>query len=227
MQDLVKFVGTEGYAILADVLPQDEIAILAAELSDPNLTRSRAGIRHAMKHPAVANVAGDSRLLGPARAVLGETALPYRATLFDKSSNANWLVVWHQDKSLPLQARADRLDWGPWSVKEGILYAHAPTRVLTQILALRVHLDDSTHENGPLRILPRTHSKGVLAEDAIHNLVQNTIPVECTVPRGGVLAMRPLIVHASSKSETNKPRRVLHIEYAAAPIVDGFRLAIA
>ncbi len=26
--------------------------------------------------------------------------------------------------------------------------------------------------------------------------------------------MRPLIIHASSKSQSDKPRRVLHIEYA-------------
>jgi hypothetical protein len=41
-------------------------------------------------------------------------------------------------------------------------------------------------------------------------------PLECTVARGGVVSMRPLLVHASSKSVSRSPRRVLHIEYAAA-----------
>ena len=51
-------------------------------------------------------------------------------------------------------------------------------------------------------------------------------PVECLVESGGVLAMRPLLVHASSKSTGDAPRRVLHIEYAASPTLgDGLELA--
>jgi hypothetical protein len=52
--------------------------------------------------------------------------------------------------------------------------------------------------------------------------------VDCLVPRGGVLAMRPLIVHASSKSQSEKPRRVLHIEYAATfQLAAGLHLAVS
>ncbi len=40
--------------------------------------------------------------------------------------------------------------------------------------------------------------------------------------------MRPLIIHASSKSTSQIPRRVLHIEYAAqASIDDELQLALA
>ena len=40
--------------------------------------------------------------------------------------------------------------------------------------------------------------------------------------------MRPLILHASSKAETDHPRRVLHIEYVDSLEVDeGLRIAIA
>jgi hypothetical protein len=40
--------------------------------------------------------------------------------------------------------------------------------------------------------------------------------------------MRPLIVHASSKSQSISPRRVLHIEYLpSASKLDGLELAIA
>jgi hypothetical protein len=39
--------------------------------------------------------------------------------------------------------------------------------------------------------------------------------------------MRPLLVHASSKSQIEAPRRVLHIEYAATPMIaDGLQLTI-
>ena len=163
-----------------------------------------------------------------ARGVLGDGAFPFHATLFDKSPTANWLVVWHQDTALPIRVRREAAGWGPWSVKKGVTYAHAPASALTQILALRVHLDDSNSGNGPLRVLPGTHTLGVLTDGAIHGLCTTVSAFECVVPEGGVLAMRPLIVHSSSKSEAEAPRRVLHIEYAASKALgDGLELAIA
>jgi ectoine hydroxylase-related dioxygenase (phytanoyl-CoA dioxygenase family) len=113
-------------------------------------------------------------------------------------------------------------------VKAGIAYAHAPASALSQVLALRVHLDDSTAGNGPLRVLPGTHTLGVLSDGAIHDLANEIRPMDCVCPKGGVAAMRPLIVHASSKSQIAAPRGVLHIEYAASEsIANPLQLATA
>jgi ectoine hydroxylase-related dioxygenase (phytanoyl-CoA dioxygenase family) len=218
----------QGFGIIPSVLAQQDVDDLLEVLSQANLPRSRAGVRHAMKLAAVAAMARGSRLLEISQQILGSSAFPFRATLFDKSPTANWLVVWHQDTALPLRERRDTPGWGPWSVKDGVIYAHAPANALSQVLALRVHLDDSTSENGPLRVLPGTHTVGVLTDEALHDLSTRIAVVDCLVPRGGVLAMRPLIVHASSKSQSEAPRRVLHIEYASSMnIADGLKLVIA
>jgi len=158
------------------------------------------GVPHALQHASVAAMARGSRLLGIAQEILGSKAFPFRATLFDKSPKANWLVVWHQDTALPLRDRRELPGWGPWSVKEGVNYAHAPASALCRVLALRVHLDHSTARNGPLRVLPGTHKLGVLSDEVIHQLAAQVSAVDCLVPRGGVLAMRPLLIHSSSKS---------------------------
>jgi len=224
----LELIRKQGYAIIPDILESNEVNRLLDEFSRADLPRSRAGLRHAMKVAAVAAVAHDARLIGIAREALGAEAFPFRATLFDKTPSANWLVVWHQDTALPLQGRHEFPGWGPWSVKDGVNYAHAPASALSQVLALRVHLDDSTAENGPLRVLPGTHTLGVLTDEALHDLSTKIAAVECLASQGGVLAMRPLIVHASSKSQSEIPRRVLHIEYAeSARIADGLALAIA
>jgi ectoine hydroxylase-related dioxygenase (phytanoyl-CoA dioxygenase family) len=221
-------VNKQGFAIIPEVLPNREIDRLETELGQTNLTRSRAGVRHAMSVGSVSAIAKGAPLLAIAQRVLGHEAFPFRATLFDKSPSANWLVVWHQDTALPLQSRRETPGWGPWSVKEGIIYAHAPESALSQVLALRLHLDDSLAENGPLRVLPETQTMGVLTDEAIHEASTRIAPVDCLVLRGGVLAMRPLIIHASSKSLGQNPRRVLHIEYAASEVIAGdLRLAIA
>jgi len=218
----------DGYAIIPDVLPAEQIGRLLDDLISANAPRSRAGSRHALRHAAVRTLAGDPRLTDLAREVVGRDAFPFRATLFDKSQKANWLVVWHQDTALPLRERHDHPSWGPWSVKDGIVYAHAPATALSRVLALRVHLDDSLAENGPLRVLPGTHTRGVLSDEEIHECAERISPAECLVGKGGVVAMRPLIIHASSKSRSDVPRCVLHIEYAESrEIAEGLELAIA
>lgn len=198
------------------------------QLSEANIKRSRAGARHLLSLPFINQLATDPRLLNIAGNFLGQKALPFRVTLFDKSYNSNWLVFWHQDTALPMRQRFEVPGWGPWSVKIGIFYAHAPTTALSQIVALRVHLDDSTTDNGPLRVLPGTHMKGVLTDEDVLRLAHSMSSVECIVPKGGVLAMRPMLIHSSSKSQNSAPRRVLHIEYARSLILaPGIELAVA
>jgi ectoine hydroxylase-related dioxygenase (phytanoyl-CoA dioxygenase family) len=221
-------VSADGFAILSDVISEREVSDLRAALEQSGLPRSRAGMRHAMRNASVAAVARDPRLLSMAQEVLGGGAIPFRATLFDKSPVSNWLVVWHQDTALPLRKRREIPGWGPWSIKDGVNYAHAPASALEQVLALRLHLDDSIAKNGPLRVLPATHTLGVLSDEALHTLSTQISAVDCLVPRGGILAMRPLVVHASSKSQSDTRRRVLHIEYAPAlTIADGIELSVA
>lgn len=140
-----------GFAIHERLLGADEIDRLLEDLARSPLPRGRAGARHALGQASVASLASDPRLLEIAREVLGPVALPFRATLFDKSPSANWLVVWHQDTALPVRERRESPGWGPWSMKGGVVYAHAPAAALSRVLALRVHLDDSTEHNGPLR----------------------------------------------------------------------------
>lgn len=221
-------IASEGYTIFPNVLPAKDLLRSLAPFLESSCDRGRAGVRHALGQTSVATLATDPELLQIAEGILGSGAFPFRATLFDKSQSANWLVVWHQDTALPLRARHNTPGWGPWSVKKGITYAHAPAGALSQVLALRLHLDDSTAANGPLRVLSGTHSLGVLDDAKIHELSATIPAVECVVPAGGVLAMRPLIVHSSSKSQSQALRRVLHIEYAATKCMgSGLELALA
>src|SRR5262245_44764667 len=119
-----------GFRIVPHVLQPDQIQSLVSAVEQDGLRRSRAGARHLMRLDAVRELATDDRLVQVARLALGSSPLPYRATLFDKSASANWLVAWHQDTALPLRRRIESSDWGPWTVKGGVLYAHAPATAL-------------------------------------------------------------------------------------------------
>jgi ectoine hydroxylase-related dioxygenase (phytanoyl-CoA dioxygenase family) len=217
-----------GFWIDENIFRLDECDRLTESVCGNGTPRSRAGARHLMSQPAVAALACDPRLLRIARQALGDSAVPFRATLFEKSGQSNGLVVWHQDTALPLAERFDDPAWGPWSEKAGIHYAHAPTWALARVVALRVHLDDSHASNGPLRVIPGSHRQGVLSDEQVFELAKMQAAHECVVARGGVLAMRPMVIHSSSKSQTSQPRRVLHLEYAdSLDLSPGIRLAVA
>jgi len=178
-------------------------------------------------NPAVSSFAADARPISIARRFLGASAIPFRATLFEKSGEKNWLIAWHQDTALPLVSKFDAEGWGPWSEKAGVIYAHAPASALARIVALRVHLDESTLQNGPLRVIPGSHNNGVLTDERVAEIAATHVYVDCPVPCGGVIGMRPLLIHASSKAISDAPRRVLHIEYVdSLDLAPGIRLAI-
>jgi ectoine hydroxylase-related dioxygenase (phytanoyl-CoA dioxygenase family) len=198
------------------------------ELAELLASNGRAGIRHLMANRRVAELARNERLLNIARNSLGHGAVPFRATLFAKAGHTNWLVAWHQDRSLPLESYVKSAEWGPWSRKGGILYAGAPAWALSRVLALRIHLDASVKDNGPLRVMPGSHAAGLLTASEIHDVSMRQECIECLVPRGGILAMRPLLIHSSSKTRSALDRRILHIEYAdSLDLAPGIRLAIA
>jgi len=215
-----------GFQICDRVLSRSAIDRLIDAIADANLQRSRAGARQLLSLPAVKSVARTQIIKAIADDWLGVDAIPLRATLFDKSSEKNWLVAWHQDTALPVTEPRDVRGWGPFTNKAGVLHAIAPTEALSRIVAIRLHLDDSTSDNGPLRVLPGTHAHGVLCHDEIREMAAAIPAVECTVAAGSLVVMRPLIIHASSKSRSDQPRRVIHIEYAASCHLAGMELAV-
>jgi hypothetical protein len=216
-----------GFATIPKVIPPPEMSDVLLAIRELRTDNARAGLRNMLQCPAVRQLARDPRLMGIAIKVLGADAFPFRATLFDKSPETNWLVAWHQDRALPIHRKQDRVGWGPWSTKEGVLYAQAPANALEQVIALRLHFDDCLETNGPLRVLPATHRLGVLTGEAIDELASQVSPVSCHIATGGVLVMSPLLLHGSSKSKASGSRRVLHIEYAASRFLDDMEIATA
>jgi hypothetical protein len=87
----------EGFAILPEVFSHEFVDCLLEEIGCLAPRRSRAGIRHAMGFSAISDLAQRPEMIELAREMLGPDAFPFRATVFDKTSAANWLVVWHQD----------------------------------------------------------------------------------------------------------------------------------
>lgn len=214
MQLLQRF-ELDGYAIVADAVPQQLLGDLATALD-----ADRAGTRNLLNIPIVRQLATSESVRRLVEPILGTDAFAVRAILFNKLPGANWKVTWHQDCVVAVRERKDVPGWGPWSVKDSVLHVRPRAEVLERMLAVRVHLDDCGEQNGPLRVLPGSHRRGLLSDAEILGLPKEGA-VTCAVPRGDAILMRPLLLHASSPATTATNRRVVHIEFAADDLPDG------
>ena len=205
----------EGFSTVEAILNHQEITALLKLMP-----QVRAGQRNLLTLAPVLDLARNHKLLTYVRSILGKNAFPFKATFFDKHPAANWLVPWHQDLAIPVQHQRDLPGWGPWSKKAGVLFVQPPTSVLQQILAIRVHLDRCMPNNGALKVLPKTHHLGHLSTGQVAALRQKIPAFTCAIDAGGIILMRPLLLHSSSKSSIEGHRRVIHFEYAAQQLQD-------
>lgn len=196
------------------------LATIGQQQSDAN--RQSPNARGLLEScPAVVQLAQSAELRQIVGAVLGSDARPVRGILFDKAVHGNWHVGWHQDLVIPVQQRVDTSGFTSWSVKQGAAHVQAPADVLSQMLTLRVHLDDCRTDNGPLQVLPGSHQLGVVPEAKVRSVVADGQTRVCLAAAGDVLVMRPLLLHASQPATNPTRRRVVHLEYAAAPLPGG------
>ena len=163
MDDLVSAIEADGFAIARKAVAPAAVEFLCATLPSVH----RGGVRNLLTLPSVPACAKLPSLTLMVGRVLGVSAAAYRATLFDKSDRANWLVPWHQDLSIPVQARIAHKGWSGWSRKGGVLQVQPPDSVLKQILTARIHLDDAPPENGPLRVVRGSHHNGRISSASV------------------------------------------------------------
>jgi ectoine hydroxylase-related dioxygenase (phytanoyl-CoA dioxygenase family) len=173
------------------------------------------GMRNLFKQvPQTRSLVTEPAIVALVEAVLGPDAFAVRAILFDKIKGSNWHVGWHQDQAIAIKERAEVKGFGPTSIKAGVPHTRASTAILSQMLAVRIHLDDCSPDNGPLRCVAGSHQLGRLDPHETLEHKQRLREVTCTVDRGGLLLMRPLCLHASSPAKSPRHRRVIHIEFA-------------
>ena len=171
---------------------------------------SGAGSRRLLDAAWCAHLAGALRGDARIRSLLPRDAVAVQCTLFNKSPTKNWLVALHQDLSIPVSSRVNNPECSGWSEKEGQLYVQPPVSVLERLVVVRLHIDDCLAESGALRVVPHSHMEGRVDPSQADALRQNRGETVVAVAQGGVLVMRPLLLHASSKATSLTPRRVLH-----------------
>lgn len=231
----------DGFVVIPGIYSFEECRAIAQELTaalearrDDSGTLQRAsgviyGARNLLEaFPPARDLWRRRPLVDLLIAALGPRFGLVRGLFFDKPPESTWSLPWHQDRTI---AVTDNTIASPRfkspTRKAGVPHIEAPDEVLEQMLTLRIHLDAATDENGPLVVLPESHrGAGVPPADVESDARQGgRLPRVIHAAAGDVLAMRPLLYHCSGSSlpDTARHRRIVHLEFAAAPeLPDGF-----
>ncbi len=144
--------------------------------------------------------------------IFGNNYFVVKSIYFDKPEKSNWYVSYHQDLTISVDKKLDLKGFGPWTTKQNQFAVQPPIDYLKNIFTIRIHLDDTDENNGALKVVPSSHSKEIYRPETIDwNVETEEI---CSVNKGGIMIMKPLILHGSNRTTNNQKRRVIHIEFS-------------
>ena len=122
----VNEVARAGFALVPDVVSEEEIEAILADLDQLSAGKSsHRGQMYAARNllttvPAIAKLAAGVQIRSLIEPILGNASFPVRGILFDKATGANWRVGWHQDQVIPVAKRIEVPGFTAWSVKHGV-----------------------------------------------------------------------------------------------------------
>ena len=153
--------------------------------------------------------------------LLGPTARPVRALTFNKTAEANWIVPWHQDRTVAVREKHPVDGFGPWSIKGGMQHVEPPFEILAAMLTVRIHLDDCGPGNAPLLIAPGSHRLGRVPANEAAGHAERIGAGACLAAAGDVWLYATPILHASERVATPAQRRVAQVDYATISLPGG------
>lgn len=169
--------------------------------------------------PELMPVVFNTQLKQLVQEVFGPDYFIVKSIYFDKPERANWYVAYHQDLTIAVDKKLQLEHFGPWTVKQNQYAVQPPVDLLERNFTIRIHLDDTDADNGALRIIEASHLKKIYRPETInHAAEQETI---CPVEKGGIMIIKPLLMHSSGRSTSGKRRRVIHIEFSDQALPAG------
>lgn len=217
----LKEIQSEGFTIIENVFSQEEVENLISviektiqsktEKSTFRKSEDLFAIRQFHKEiPDSLEYIFNQKLNEIIKTNFGEGFFITKSIYFDKPEKSNWFVSYHQDLTISVDRKIDIENFQNWTNKQNQFAVQPPTEILENNFTIRIHLDNTTNENGALKVINKSHRNGVCRIENL-KLKGETI---CEVKKGGIMIMKPLLFHASNKTTNNERRRVIHIEFS-------------
>jgi ectoine hydroxylase-related dioxygenase (phytanoyl-CoA dioxygenase family) len=210
----------KGFAIVNNIYSKEEIDdilqyIAEADTDKPTFrkTNDLFAIRQFLKElPGIRPLIFTQKLKEVISNYWGNDYFVVKSIYFDKPPQSNWFVSYHQDLTISVNQKTDIAGFGPWTIKQDQFAVQPPLKILESNFTIRIHLDDTDEHNGALKVIPGSHQKRIYRPETIDWSVEKEHI--CNVPSGGLMFMRPLLLHSSSRTTNDKKRRVIHIEFS-------------
>ena len=209
-----------GFTTIDNIYSTDEVEQILATIDQVDKTKETFrksadlfAIRQFLKEvPETIKYIFNDNLQTIIRQIFGNDYFTVKSIYFDKPESSNWYVSYHQDLTISVDKKLDLDGFGPWTVKHNQYAVQPPLDVLKNIFTVRIHLDDTDENNGALKVISSSHLKQIYRPETIDWATESeTI---CNVKKGGIMIMKPLLLHSSSRTTNNKKRRVIHIEFS-------------
>jgi len=214
-------INSKGFTIINDIYSENEIGKLISLIENSTENKSKNAtfrksqdlfaIRQFHKEiPETLPYIFNENLKGIVESNFGKGYFITKSIYFDKPEKSNWFVAYHQDLTISVNKKIETANFENWTVKQNQFAVQPPKEILEDNFTIRIHLDKTTKDNGALKVINNSHSKGILR---IENMdFEKEKETMCEVEKGGIMIMKPLLFHASNKTTNNERRRVIHIE---------------
>ncbi len=220
-----------GFTIIENIYSLVEVEQIIATITQLDTSKETFrkstdlfAIRQFLKEvPAICKLIFAKKLIDTINQLFGKDYFVVKSIYFDKPEKSNWFVAYHQDLTISVDKRLNVYGFGPWTTKQNQFAVQPPLGILQDNFTIRIHLDNTNAENGALKVIPTSHLKEIYRPETIDwTTEKETI---CNIYVGGVMFMKPLLLHASNKTTNNKKRRVLHIEFSRSSLPIGLNWA--
>ena len=209
-----------GFTIIDNIYTAAEIDRMAEAIASVDSGRSNFrksadlfAIRQFLSEiPEVKDLIFTPALKNTIETLFGHGYFLVKSIYFDKPENSNWFVSYHQDLTISVDKKVALPGFGPYTIKQNQFAVQPPINILESNFTIRIHLDDTDEDNGALKVIPKSHSKGIYRPENID--WKKETEVSCNVQKGGIMMMKPLLLHGSNRTTNNKKRRVIHLEFS-------------
>lgn len=209
-----------GFAVIEKIYTQEEVTEILQQINQANFNKvtfrksiDLFAIRQFLKEvPEAIDTIFNSNLKSILVQLFGKEYFAVKSIYFDKPHTSNWFVSYHQDLTISVDKKLRLHGYNNWTLKHGQFAVQPPLDILENILTIRIHLDDTDEDNGALKVIPGSQVKGIYRPETID--WTNEAEVSCNVSVGGVMLMKPLLLHSSARTMNKKQRRVIHIEFS-------------